>query len=220
MSRIVIACDSFKGSLSSSEAAEAIAEGIRAMYPDCAITAIPVADGGEGTLDAVQKAVNGKRMTTQTFDPLMRRTEAPWLMIERNGTKTAVIELASASGLTLLGQDELNPMTTTTYGTGVIVREAISHGCKDIVLTLGGSATNDAGAGLLAAIGMNFWHDDELVGIPCGKDLEEITRITYNNIYRETKQAHFTLACDVDTPFCGKQGWHGYLHGKKAQQTR
>ena len=206
MSRIVIACDSFKGSLTSGEAAEAIAEGIRAACPDCGITAIPVADGGEGTLDAVQKAVNGKWMTTQTFDPLMRRTEAPWLMIERDGTKTAVIELASSSGLTLLGQDELNPMMTTTYGTGVIVREAISHGCKDIVLTLGGSATNDAGAGLLAAIGINFWHDDEIVSIPCGKDLEGITRITYTNIYRGTKQAHFTLACDVDTPFCGKQG--------------
>ncbi len=204
--KVVIACDSFKGSLTSIEAAEAIAEGIKAAAPDCAITTIPVADGGEGTLDALQSAVDAKKMTTKTLDPLMREIKAPWLMLERDGAKTAVIELAAASGLTLLKQDELNPMATSTYGTGIMVREAIALGCKDIVLTLGGSATNDGGAGMLAALGIEFWCGDTRVSIPRGKDIGEITRFSYTNIYKETEQTRITLACDVNTPFCGKHG--------------
>lgn len=206
MKHIVIASDSFKGSLTSAEAGEAIAEAFRMLYPDCRLTVLPVADGGEGSLDAIAGMKGCRTHTVATLDPLLRDIDARWLSLDVGGVQTAVIELAQASGLTLLGRDELNPEETSTYGTGVIVRSALAHGCREVIITLGGSATNDGGSGLLSAIGVDFLTDSGQIAIPRGKDLAAITRIDASHIMPQARQAHFTLACDVTNPLYGPQG--------------
>ena len=182
--KIIIAIDSFKGCLTSKEANEAAAEGIRRAYPDAEIVEVPVSDGGEGYMEAFHAAIGGRLEEVTVRDPLMRLIKAKYLLHD----EMAVIEMAEASGLTLLTQEERNPMVATSYGTGQLVADAVRKGAKHIIVGLGGSATSDAGKGMLNALIDIFakhgrWDDIE--------DLKDIT---------------FTIASDVKNPLYGEKG--------------
>lgn len=182
--KVVIAIDSFKGCLTSKEANEAAAEGIRRAYPDAEIIEVPVSDGGEGYMEAFHAAIGGQLEEVTVRDPLMRPILAKYLL----HNEMAVIEMAQASGLTLLTQEERNPMVATSYGTGQLVADAVSKGAKHIIVGLGGSATSDAGIGMLRALIDTFaknksWDDIEVI-----------------------KDVAFTIASDVKNPLYGENG--------------
>ena len=201
--KIVVASDSFKGSLSSREVAEATVRGIRQMMPVCEVVGVNVADGGEGTVDAVVEALGGKIVTATVNDPLGRPILARYGVVG----KMAVIEMAAASGLTLLTDEERNPWLTSTYGTGEIIMDAVKRGCRDFLVGLGGSATNDAGMGMLQALGFRFYDiDDQEIIDGCGGRLQDVARIDDTGVMDAIRQCRFTVACDVDTPFCGSEG--------------
>ena len=154
--KAVIAMDSFKGSVSSLEAGNAVAEGIRRVFPDADTIIKPVADGGEGTVEALVNGLNGQLSEAEVSDPLGRKITAKYGILRNN---TAVIEMAAASGLTLLSDNERDPMLTTTYGTGELILSAIRNGCRDFIIGIGGSATNDGGIGCLQALGFGMLDD-------------------------------------------------------------
>ena len=174
--KIIVAIDSFKGCLTSAEANQAASEGILAKKPDAQVVQVPVSDGGEGWLEAFQTAVGGSIVEVNVKDPLMRPIVAQYLVLD----DTAVIEIAKASGLTLLKPEERNPMVATSYGTGQLVVDAVRRDCKRIIVGLGGSATSDCGIGMLEAI--------------------ENSKLKIENDVR------FTIATDVTNPLCGEQG--------------
>lgn len=201
--KIVIASDSFKGSLTSAEVAQAATRGIKANYPDCEVVTVHVADGGEGTVEAVVEALGGEIITANVSDPLGRPIDARYGMA---GDK-AIIEMAAASGLTLLRPDERNPWLTSTYGTGELIMDAIQRGCRQFLIGIGGSATNDAGTGMLQALGVRFYNADNQEITDCrGGRLHEIACINDSEVAESVRQSQFTVACDVDTPFCGREG--------------
>lgn len=203
MRQIVIATDSFKGSLSSSEVAEAFAEGWHEILPDCNIRKVQVADGGEGTMEALVETLRGDYVEVEVHDPLHRIIEARYGIV--NGT-TAVIEMAAASGLPLLTDQERNPMKTSTYGTGEMIVDALERGCRNILLGIGGSATNDCGVGMFRALGYRFLDakGNELVG--GGEILARIATIDDSNRAQALDECRFIVACDVTNPLYGKQG--------------
>ena len=182
--RVVVAIDSFKGCLSSQEANRAAAEGVRRVCPDAEVVQIPVSDGGEGFLEAFHAAMGGEKVEVEVCDPLMRPVRASYLLQERR----AVIEMAQASGLTLLKKEERNPMVATSYGTGQLVADAIRKGADQIIVGLGGSATSDCGIGMLRAIIDNFAKHESWDKV---RDLDDV---------------HFTIATDVTNPLCGENG--------------
>lgn len=184
MKKIVIAIDSFKGCLTSVEANNAAAEGIRRAFPDTVIVQVPVSDGGEGFVDAFHAAMGGEVREIIVRDPLLRPVSARYLL---HGDE-AVIEIAQASGLTLLPPEERNPMVATSYGTGQLVADALRQGAKHIIVGLGGSATSDAGIGMLKALKDIFAKND-----------------TWDDI-EELKSVRFTIASDVKNPLCGENG--------------
>lgn len=191
--KVILAIDSFKGCLTSVEANQAAAEGIRSIVPDAEIIEIPVSDGGEGFIDAFHAAIGGKLGELAVKDPLMRLVTARYLL----KGETAVIEIAQASGLTLLTKEERNPMVATSYGTGQLVADAVRRGAKHVIVGLGGSATSDAGIGMLRALIDNFAHHpsnpaEKSLGI--WDDVEEL------------RDVRFTIASDVNNPLCGIQG--------------
>lgn len=182
--KIVIAIDSFKGCLTSTEANLAAAEGMRNVFPDSDIVQIPVSDGGEGFMDAFYAAIGGKQVEIPVKDPLMRPIMAKYLLKDT----TAVIEMAQASGLTLLTEEERNPMAATSYGTGQLVADAVRKGALHIIIGLGGCATSDAGIGMLRALIDTFAKNGQ-----------------FNDI-KELKNICFTIATDVKNPLCGENG--------------
>ena len=205
MKKIIIASDSFKGSLSSAEVAVSCEKGIRKVFPKCEIIKLPIADGGEGTIEALVSATNGRIHSCHVHDPLMRLIEARYGVL--GDGETAVIEMAAASGLTLIEPHLRNPMKTTTYGTGELIQDALEHGCRKFLIGIGGSATNDAGTGMLQALGMKFRDiAGNLLGYG-GEILQKIEMIDSND-FPEDKLAKctFTIACDVNNPFSGPQG--------------
>ena len=207
--KIVIASDSFKGSLTSAEVADAAELGIRTAVKDTPldIVKVPVADGGEGTAAALAAAVGGRMVTATAADPLGRPVQAAYALIPApSGAQVAVIDMAAASGLPLLTKEERNPLKTSTFGTGELILDALDAGCREFIIGLGGSATNDGGMGMLAALGIRFFDASgrELSG--CGCSLEAVSRIDLSELVPSVKEARFTVACDVDTPFCGPQG--------------
>ena len=201
--KIVIASDSFKGSMTSIEVAQAAKQGILQAVPDCEVVAVNVADGGEGTVEAIVEALGGKIVVAQVGDPLGRPIAARYGI----AGSTAIIEMAAASGLPLLKAEERNPWFTSTYGTGEMIMDAISRGCSQFLVGIGGSATNDAGTGMLQALGFRFYdiHDKQIERC-CGGRLQDIVRIDDTQVPAEVKNSIFTVACDVDTPFCGPEG--------------
>ena len=201
---ITLAFDSFKGSLRSDEVADAFEDGLRTSMPDCTILKANIADGGEGTMDALTGKLNATTISMVTTDPLDRPINAQYSIID-NGS-TAIIELAVASGLTLLQNEERNPMLTSTYGTGLLIADALKRGCRKIILGIGGSATNDGGTGILDALGFRFLdtNGNRLRG--CGESLTKIHTIDTTQVMQEVREATIILACDVTNPLCGPNG--------------
>lgn len=203
MKRIVIASDSFKGSLTSVEVAQSATKGILEVYPDCKVTQVNVADGGEGTVDAVVDTLQGEKITISVSNPIGKPVDATYGI----AGDTAIIEMAAASGLPLLAAEERNPWVTSTYGTGEMILDAIARGCSKFLVGIGGSATNDAGTGMLQALGSRFFDNNGiLIENCCGGILGEIASIDDTQVPEAIKNAQFTVACDVDTPFCGPIG--------------
>ena len=200
---IVIAMDSWKGSLSSIEAATSVSEGIRDVIPDAAIQIVPLADGGEGTVEAVLAATGGNLQTVHVKDPLGRQIQASYGILPSG---TAVIEMAAASGLTLLSEEERNPFYTSTYGTGQLILDAIQKGCRDFIIGIGGSATNDGGAGMLQALGFSLLDTNGTHVIPGAIGLGSLAEIQTAQAEPLLTQCRFRIACDVTNPLCGING--------------
>ncbi|QGQ94854.1 glycerate kinase [Paenibacillus psychroresistens] len=202
--KIIIAPDSFKGSLSAADAAKAIERGIKSYMPDAETVKVPMADGGEGTLDSLIAATNGKKIQVTVTDPLGAPVEAMYGIIEPNAT--CIIEMASASGLCLLTEDQRNPLLATTYGTGELIKHALDAGCRNFILAIGGSATNDGGAGMLQALGMKLIDTSgQSVGTG-GAALQYISAIDDSKFDPRIAESSFLLACDVQNPFIGLHG--------------
>ena len=200
--KIVVAIDSFKGSLTSLQAGNAAAEGIMRVYPEANVDVYPIADGGEGTTIALTTARNGKLQTVEALDPLGRPIQCEYGIVG----ETAVIEMSCAAGITLLTAEERNPMRTTTYGVGQVIADAIRKGCRDFIVGIGGSVTNDGGIGMLQALGFGIL-DETGAQVPyCGAGLEKIASITTENALPELKECTFRIACDVTNPLCGETG--------------
>ena len=202
--RIVIAIDSFKGSLSSAQGADALAAGLLDADPALQILKVPIADGGEGTLEALARACEGRLVSVETFDPLERPRRAAYLLL--SGGETAVVELAAASGLTLLAPAERDPLAATTRGTGVVIRRAIDDGARRIILTVGGSATNDGGTGIAVALGAKFLDDRGGEVPPRGGDLVRIRAVDTEGVPLHVAGVEITIATDVSNPLCGPAG--------------
>lgn len=201
--KIVIASDSFKGSMSSLDVATAASAGVIEVYPDSEIVSVNVADGGEGTVEAIVDALGGEIVKVQVSDPLGRKIETSYGI----AGETAILEMAAASGLPLLTVEERNPWATSTLGTGEMIMDAIARGCRKFLVGVGGSATNDAGVGMLQAMGFRFYDaNGELITQGCGGMLGSIARIDDSLVSAAVKESQFTVACDVDTPFCGPEG--------------
>jgi len=211
--KIVIACDSFKGCLSSEEVALAAADGVRRVHPECSVEKVAVADGGEGTASVLMKAIGGRTVSADVSDPLGRQITAEYGIANMKtadgstGVMTAIIEMAQASGLTLLTENERNPLYTSTFGTGEIILDALGKGCRRFLIGIGGSATNDGGTGMLEALGVRFLDSTgKVITGCCGKRLSEIASIDDSDLSAEAKESTFVIACDVTTPFCGEDG--------------
>lgn len=200
--KVVIAIDSFKGSMTSLEAGSSAAEGIKRVYPHADTVVIPVADGGEGTVDALVLGMGGTKEYVKTKDPLGRDIEACYGIVGN----TAVMEMAAASGITLVKEDERNPLNTSTYGFGLMILSAIEKGCRKFVIGIGGSATNDGGVGMLSALGFEFLDKKCEVVEPGAKGLENLCSIKANKALKELEECSFSIACDVTNPLCGKDG--------------
>ncbi|TWE08176.1 glycerate kinase [Neobacillus bataviensis] len=202
--KVLIAMDSFKGSISSEDGSRAIALGIRDVYSDAEIIALPLADGGEGTVEALVKATGGKSIKKEVTGPLKEKIDAVYGIL--GDKKTAVIEVAAACGLPLVPSDKRNPAVATTYGVGELIRDAIDKGCREFVIGLGGSATNDAGVGMLQALGFIFLNSyNEEVGLG-GQELSNIRKIDLSSVIPELKDCTFKVACDVNNPLYGPKG--------------
>ena len=215
---IIIAPDSFKGSLSSYDVACAIAKGIKRGYPLSKTTIVPVADGGEGTVEAIIRATQGEIIETHSIDPLGEVCASFWGKLPDG---TAIIEMAATSGLTLVPRDLRNPLNTTTYGTGQLIAEALDKGAKKIIIGVGGSATNDGGVGMAQALGVSFKDKNgdeiELNGGAVGS----IASIDMSNLNPKIKEAEILIANDVTNPLLGKTGATAvYSRQKGANQER
>ena len=208
--KIIVAMDSFKGCLTSNEAGQAAMEGIQKDFPNIEVACIPVSDGGDGMLDVLVQATGGRSITLNVHDPLMRPCTARY-GISPDG-HTAFIEMAMASGLSLVPTAQRNPMLTSTYGTGEFVLDALKRGCRNFIIGLGGSATNDAGLGMLQALGYRFLNQaKETLGasletVMNGSLMAEVAAIDTSHVCPEMREARFLLACDVQAPFYGPQG--------------
>jgi glycerate kinase len=204
MIRFLVACDSFKGSASSKQVGEAIREGILRVMPSAQVEVVPVADGGEGTVQALVDATGGRLVTVTVTNPIGEKVEATFGIL--GDGQTAVIEMAAASGLTLIPPEKRNPWVTTTYGTGELIRAALEHGCRKIIIGIGGSATNDAGAGMAQALGVKLLDEDgNQIGFG-GGELGRLRRIDMSGLDKRASEAEFIVACDVDNPLTGERG--------------
>lgn len=204
MKKIVVASDSFKGSLTSLEVAAGAEQGIHEVFLECEVVKVNVADGGEGTMDALRSTLGGQWVTVAAADPLGRPRNVSYVVL--GDGNTAVIEMSAASGLPLLEPQERNPMLTSTFGTGEMIVDALSRGCRRFLVGIGGSATNDAGMGMLEALGFRFIDKDGKVLPGRGESMSEVVDIDMNHVSREVKESEFIIACDVDSPFCGPRG--------------
>lgn len=210
--KIVIAIDSFKGSLTSVEAGHAAAGGILRVFPDAEITISPLADGGEGTTAALVSGLNGTYKTVTVSNPLNRPIQAQYGILPN---QTAVIEMAAASGLPLLSEKERNPMHTTTYGFGEMIRDAVQNGCRNFILGIGGSATNDGGIGCLQALGFDCLDGNRNPVSYGAKGLSELAVISDTNVIPELNECTFHVACDVKNPLCGENGCSAVFAAQK-----
>lgn len=202
--KTVIAIDSFKGSLSTFESGEAAAEGIKAVYLDAETVVIPIADGGEGTVSAIVSATGGELCRASVTGPLGERIIAEYGFIPE--TATAIIEMSAAAGITLVPQDKRNPLYTTTRGVGELITDAIERGCRNFIMGIGGSATNDGGVGMLSSLGFEFLDKN---GNPIEEGaigLSRLCSIETDKVDERLAECRFRVACDVKNPLCGDLG--------------
>ena len=201
--KFLFASDSFKGTLSSKRTAELLAQAASEIFPGCEYSSIEVADGGEGTTDAVLSAVNGENIAVSVHGPLWEEISAYYGKLD---DRRAVMEMAAASGLPLVPSEQRDPRKTTSYGTGEMIADALGKGFRDISIAIGGSATNDGGIGCMRALGVRFLDENgqELSG--CGADLAEIRSIDVSGLDPRVKECKFTVMCDVTNPLCGEKG--------------
>ena len=201
---VVIAIDSFKGSLSSLEAGESAANGIKKVYPDATTVIRPLADGGEGTVDALVAGCGGKMTTVSVTGPLGETVSCQYGIV--SATKTAIIEMAVAAGITLVPPQKKNPLHTTTYGVGEIIADAVKRGCRHFLIGIGGSATNDGGIGMLQALGFGMLDENGNQVEFGAKGLRQLKSITADHVLPELSKCTFRVACDVTNPLCGATG--------------
>ncbi|MBD5519620.1 MAG: glycerate kinase [Lachnospiraceae bacterium] len=202
--KVTVAIDSLKGSLSSMEAGEAIKSGICRVYPQAEVNVRPLADGGEGTAYALTTGMGGEWITMEATGPLGKPVSCSYGIIR--DSKTAIIEMSAAAGITLVSEAERNPMNTTTYGVGEMIVDAIGRGCRRFIVGIGGSATNDGGIGMLQALGYGLL-TKEGKQVPFGaKGLSVLEQITDEHVIPELAECSFKIACDVTNPLCGEQG--------------
>ena len=203
MKKAVIVPDSFKGTMSSLEVCEIIDKAFKKIKPKTETVKIPIADGGEGTADAFLYAMGGEKIFVKTKNPLFEDIECYYVIL--NDGKTAVIETAAASGLTLI-EDRKNPLDSSTFGTGLLIKDALDKNCEKIVLGLGGSATNDGGAGIISALGVKLLDENNHEIIPSNRGLAELKYIDDTKLDKRLKNCEFIIACDVDNILCGPFG--------------
>ena len=202
--KVVIAPDSYKGCLSALEVAKAMERGVLSVFPTAEVRKIPIADGGEGTVAALVAATNGQLRQTEVTDPLGNKIIAHWGVL--GDGRTAVIEMAAASGLPLVPKEKRDPRVTTTYGTGELIQAALAEGLPKIIIGIGGSATNDGGTGMARALGVRFLDDAGQEVAAGGGSLAKICQIDASGLDSRLKQTEIVVACDVDNPLCGTRG--------------
>lgn len=214
--KVVIAIDSLKGSLSSMEAGMAIKDGILAAKPDAEVIVKPLADGGEGTTDALIEGMNGERIDLTVTGPMHTPVDAYYGYLK--DTNTAVMEMASAAGITLVPDSEKNPLLATSYGVGEMINDAIQRGCRNFIIGIGGSVTNDGGIGMLKALGVRFLDENGEDAGEGGQALAKIARIDVSGMNPLLKECNIQVACDVNNPLCGENG-STYVYGPQKGVT-
>jgi len=202
--KVAIAIDSFKGSISTFQAGEAISEGVKRVYPDAEAIVCPLADGGEGTVDAIIAATGGEMVEVTVHNPIGKLIKSTYGIVPH--TNTAIIEMSAAAGITLIDEKDRNPLNTTTYGVGELILDAISKGCRKFIVGIGGSATNDAGVGMLCALGFEFLDKNGKQVALGAKGLKDIVEIKIDNAINKLKECTFCVACDVKNTLCGENG--------------
>ena len=201
--KLLFASDSFKGTLSSDQIIKLLNESAQRIFPGCETVGVPVADGGEGTVDAVIAVTNGDYRKVKVHGPLMEETEASYGVFHGD---SAIIEMAAASGLPMVPTEKRNPLNTTTYGTGELIKDALDHGYRKLSIAIGGSATNDGGCGCAAALGTGFYDIHGNRFIPTGATLEQIETIRVPDGWTLPEDVRITVMCDVDNPLYGPTG--------------
>lgn len=214
--KVVIAIDSLKGSLSSIEAGTAAKEGILKARPDAEVIVKPLADGGEGTVDALIEGMNGERIDITATGPMGAPVSCYYGYLKENDT--AIMEMASAAGITLVPDAEKNPLFATTYGVGEMIKDAMERGCRNFIIGIGGSATNDGGIGMLKALGYEFFDENSNDTDEGGQALAKIVSISAKNKHPLISQCNFRIACDVNNPLCGENG-ATYIYGPQKGVT-
>lgn len=207
MKKCIIISDSFKGTLSSMEICEVARQSIPRFFPECQVVTVPVADGGEGTVECFVEAIQATPVTVDTTGPYGEPIQATYA---RSGSR-AIVEMACAAGLPMVGSRR-NPEITTTYGVGTVIRHAVENGCTEILLGLGGSCTNDGGCGCAAALGVKFYAEDGKEFVPMGKDMDQIAKIDMTEVNALLKDVKITVMCDVENPLYGPTG-AAYIFG-------
>lgn len=213
--KLLFASDSFKGTLSSDQTIELLTKAAEEVFGRCETSGVPVADGGEGTTDAVVKARSGEIVTVPVHGPLMEMEQG---FYGRLSDTEAILEMAAASGLPMVPEEKRNPLNTTTYGTGELLKAALDAGYTEIAIAIGGSATNDGGMGFASALGIRFLDQDGHVLEGRGEDLEKVAHIDMSGLDSAVQKAHFTVMCDVTNPLCGPDG-ATYTFGKQKGGT-
>lgn len=214
--KVVVAIDSLKGSLSSMEAGLAIKEGVLAAQPDAEVIVKPLADGGEGTTDALIEGMNGERIDLTVTGPMHTPVDAYYGYLRE--TNTAVMEMASAAGITLVPDKEKNPLLATSYGVGEMIIDAIQRGCRNFIIGIGGSITNDGGIGMLKALGVRFLDEKGEDAGEGGEALAKVACIDLSGLNPLLKECHIQVACDVNNPLCGESG-STYVYGPQKGVT-
>jgi glycerate kinase len=202
--KVVVAIDSFKGSMTSIEAGRAVAEGIHRVDPSAEVIVRPLADGGEGTVEALAEGMNGTLKSIIVVGPREKRVNCTYCILKE--TNTAIIEMSGTSGITLLTKAERNPLYTTTYGLGEVIKAALAQGCRNFIIGIGGSATNDAGVGMLQALGFRFLDKNGRQVRFGALGVRDIVSIKTETIIPELEDCFFKIACDVTNPLCGQSG--------------
>ena len=213
--KLLFASDSFKGTLTSDQTIELLTKAAEEVFGSCETSGVPVADGGEGTTDAVVKARSGEIITVPVHGPLMEMEQG---FYGRLSDTEAILEMAAASGLPMVPEEKRNPLNTTTYGTGELLKAALNAGYTEIAIAIGGSATNDGGMGFASALGIRFLDQDGQVLEGRGEDLEKVAHIDMSGLDPAVQKAHFTVMCDVTNPLCGPDG-ATYTFGKQKGGT-